>query len=762
MVAVGGVAALSWEILWQLRSTLAIGVSALGASITLAATMAGMTVGSLTAGRVLARRSRVRAVRSYGILELVIGVSGLLMLSGFAMLEVLDAWLYRITPELAPAIHLLGMALVLGPPTFSMGATVPVFQLLAQSHGTSIARLYALNTAGAATGVVLISFALLPSLGVARATAAVAFLNLAVFAASRVLPASRLEADPRPLMASPTAVASGAGGAPSFPTCLLLVFGTGFATFGLEVSWFRSLRAAFQSTTDGFAIMLTAVLVSLALGARLVPWALRRGLQPGALLAAAAVAILLATPLVERADLYVPRLWSYWLTLACWLLGSILVLGPAIVLLGMVLPWCLETFPDPARTGRLYAFNTLGAVAGSLLAAWLFLPAAGFARTSWGVAAGVAVLALVASRPSRRPAVAVATAAALGIAMLGTSSVGRDRVQGFSQPARILGFEEAEDSTVSAVEGLEDGSRYLVIDGFAASSEDAASHYMQWMGRLPMLLHPSPRRALVICFGTGQTANAVREEGAERVDVVDVSDAVFAMAGHFSTNRGVLEDPRVRRIVMDGRAWMRRVDHEYDVMTLEPMPPTFAGVNALYSTEFYELMAAKLAPGGVVAQWLPVHLLTPEATASVTASFARVFPDAVLWIDPVDTTGILVGRQDPGRNLLEDGWPGLGREVPTRTLDANDVRRGVILTPREVARFTARAEPVTDDNQLLAYRGNRERAVIGAAALQMRESNLYRIQQLARRYVHAPGASAMRRPIARSPWPTEEDRLPGP
>ena len=50
MVVVGGMAALSWEVLWQLRSTLALGASALGTSITLAATMGGMAVGAVLAG----------------------------------------------------------------------------------------------------------------------------------------------------------------------------------------------------------------------------------------------------------------------------------------------------------------------------------------------------------------------------------------------------------------------------------------------------------------------------------------------------------------------------------------------------------------------------------------------------------------------------------------------------------------------------------------------------------------------------------------
>ena len=155
------------------------------------------------------------------------------------------------------------------------------------------------------------------------------------------------------------------------------------------------------------------------------------------------------------------------------------------------------------------------------------------------------------------------------------------------------------------------------------------------MGSLPMLLHPDPERALVICFGTGQTANALRQENPEELDIVDLNRAVFDMAPFFDINEDVLNDPRVSAIVMDGRAWLRRTDRLYDVITLEPMPPNFAGVNSLYSREFYEIMADRLRPNGVVAQWLPFHLVTVHHATSVVATFRAVFPDAVLWIDPV-------------------------------------------------------------------------------------------------------------------------------
>ena len=248
------------------------------------------------------------------------------------------------------------------------------------------------------------------------------------------------------------------------------------------------------------------------------------------------------------------------------------------------------------------------------------------------------------------------------------------------------------------------GDRVLVIDGFVATSQGNVGHYMRWMGRLPMLAHPAPSRALVICFGTGQTANAVREEGPDELDIVELNPSIYRLAPYFASNRGVLDDPRVRAVTMDGRAWLRRTDRTYDVVTLEPMPPTFAGVNALYSREFYRLVASRLRPGGVVAQWLPFRLLSPETAVAITATFQETFGDALLWVDPLDESGILVGRLGPPSDDLGRLWAGLARPGEHRDMTPEQIAAAVVLEPKEVAAYAALGDIVTDDNQLLAYR----------------------------------------------------------
>lgn len=230
---------------------------------------------------------------------------------------------------------------------------------------------------------------------------------------------------------------------------------------------------------------------------------------------------------------------------------------------------------------------------------------------------------------------------------------------------------------------------------------------MAWMGRLPMLAHPAPRRALVIGFGTGQTAHAVRLEGALRIDIAEVSSAVIEVAHLFLSNGGVLSDRRVRVRISDGRAWLRRSRARYDVITLEPMPPHFAGMNSLYSREFYNTAAARLAARGVVAQWLPLHLVAPRDAASVARTFVEVFPDALLWIDPRDRTGLLVGRRPAPDIPPLRSWPGLARKGEGRDLGPAGVDAAVALFGPSLAGYASAGEVITDDNQLLAYGAGR-------------------------------------------------------
>ncbi len=701
-VALGGLAALSWEVVWQLKSSLAIGLSAVGTAITLAVTMGGMSLGSILMAGLLKRHPTKTPLRVYGILELTIGLSGLLLNIGFAAIDTVDVFVFRNVPGCSPMVHFLGIALLLGPPTLAMGATIPVLGLIARQQRMSIALLYGTNVAGASIGVVLMAFALLPELGVWLSSQLLTVVNIGVCLVIWLLgrPDSEIEPPEDPSRESPATDIEGL----SHQLSCWIVGLTGFVTFGLEVAWFRALRSALKSTSFSFAIMLASVLIPLSLSASSVPYLQRRRVPLGFLLTAATVAILLATPLIERLDLFTTVDGTYWQALPIWLGVSLALLGVPMLFLGTALPWLLERQRSAQAWGKLYSLNTLGAIAGSLAGAWLLLPNLGLAKTSWAIGLLLGVISVASFKGRSRLFSLLACALALVVAMGFESGIGHQRVVGAisKDSYKILDYEEAPDSTVSVVE-LQTGERFLVIDGFIAAGQQWTYAYMHWMGRLPMLLHPDPQHALVICFGTGQTANAVRLEEPQKLDLVDLNRAVFGKADFFPANGGVLRDPRTRAIVMDGRAWLRRTRQSYDVITLEPMPPNFVGINALYSKEFYELMTKRLNPGGVVAQWLPLHLVHPIHAASIAATFQSVFPDSVLWVDPLSFTGVLLGRFGERSEGFGTRWPGLARRRADSDVQRRKITDSIHLDREGLMRYGKLGRIITDDNQLLSY-----------------------------------------------------------
>jgi len=713
----GGAAALAWQLIWSHQLGLALGASARGVALTVATAMAGMTLGSLACGRLLRRSTPRDPVLLYGLLELAIGLLALLPAALGDGIMAADARVHRESPALAMPFTILALVLTIGPATLMMGATLPVMGLLARSGGTPLSRLYSLNTAGAAMGTLVAAFILMPRYGLGGTSLALVFAHLILalscfllFLKTRGAFSASIKEPKRnePVLEKQP---PGAG---------WIAFFSGAAAFLLEVAWFRSLKSAWFSTADSLAVMLFCFLIALALGAALAPWWRARGGSLAIPFIAAAFLVLMATPLIDRFDSVDLFQKSGALRQLSRVFIGLLVIGPPVVCLGIALPTLLDEARGPRDWARLYAVNTLGAVVGANLAAWILLPAIGPSATA-AVAAAFLSIAAMRQIPSwrNRATLACLLAAFLGMIQLMARRdphevAGANRAIG--GPVETLSLRHGPDATISVV-GFE-GGKALLINGFFTTAEvaDPRSHYLDAIGRVPMLLHPDPRHALVICFGTGQTAHAVRAEGPESLDLADLNGAVFDMAGFFEANHGVLEDPRVSRHVMDGRAWLRRTTTRYDVVTLEPMPPFFSGSNSLYSREFYELVHDRLAPGGILAQWFPLHLMSPEQAKSVAATFRDVFPDAILWFDPDSVSlsgqwdqGILIGRRESGDGTVASPlgreWPGLRSEALSgaRPLAAETIRLQLTLDPEGLARFTEGARIVTDDNQLLEY-----------------------------------------------------------
>ena len=382
-------------------------------------------------------------------------------------------------------------------------------------------------------------------------------------------------------------------------------------------------------------------------------------------------------------------------------LAGALLLALPLVPLGAIVP--LTHRAVAGERGRVLGDLLRAEVLGSL---GLALPLLWWGTGPLGVSGLLAVPLLAAAALAftgrvRGPGLLAAFAAALLLA-LGAPSA---RTPALSRPEfEVLARAEGRAFAVTVVHDRVRDERTLLTDAFRATATGPDYAYMRALGHVPALLHPRPRRAAVLAFGTGTTAGALaRHPEVESLEVLELAPEVLAQAHHFaSVNGGVLEDPRVAVTTGDGRHALARRAGAFDLITMEPLLPDAPGAVHLYTREFYDLARRALAPGGLLCQWVPPHALPPATARAVVGAFAAAFP----WtgIFQYGTQWVLVGADArpaldaarfPGEGALAEALASLGLDSPAG-LAARLVAEGEHLAPVE--------RPLTDRDPWIVHR----------------------------------------------------------
>ncbi len=668
-----GAAGLIYQVVWVKQLSLVVGVDVYAVTTAVSAFFGGLALGSALLGR---RADRLeRPFRLYALLELGIAVTGI----GTTLLLARAAPLFATLEKSAGVLAWVLPFVLVGLPAVLMGGTVPVLVRALAPARDQIARLggrlYAANTAGAIAGTLLAPFVFIPWFGVRGASLAAAAFNTVAALGALVLV---LRPRSRPRSEKPED--EGRGRTEANPTqftrqlALILYALAGGIALGYEVIWSQTVVQWTSTRSFAFAVVLATYLTGLTAGSA---WYARRADKArdawgdfGLFIAAAGLIALLEvlllgswlTPLQTKAATLafnVTHHESISMAARFFVAAGCVVLVPTF-LLGAAFPAALRLAAGADHTGRdtgaIIALNTAGGIIGTALTGFVLVPALGLERSLAVLAVAAAGVGLVAVtrganvRPLRRGAVLVCGATALLI--------------GFALPpdhlAQLLAkmrhgqlvFHETSAAGTVAIIAQKSGPnefRRLYIQGVSNSGDSMTSlRYMRLQALLPLLIHQGePKSALVIGLGTGiTTGTLLAYPGLERRVCAELLPAVVHGVGQFSGNQGVATDRRVELRVRDGRRELLRSADTYDLITLEPPPPSAAGVVNLYSRDFYALAAARLNRDGLVAQWLPLPTQTDADTRSLVQSFLDVFPYATLWTTELHEM-LLVGSLTP-------------------------------------------------------------------------------------------------------------------
>jgi spermidine synthase len=680
-----GFSGLIYESIWSHYLKLFLGHAAYAQTLVLTVFMGGMALGAWLAARISPRLRNL--LLAYALVEAITGAIALafhaLYLAGTGItFEVLIPALD--TPAAINAAKWAVAALLILPQSVLLGSTFPlisggIVRRFPHRPGATLAMLYFTNSLGAALGVLASGFYLIGKVGLPGTVMIAGALNIALAAVVWLLRGS----EPAPTAVRESALTQ--DDAQLARRILVAAFLSGMAAFAYEIAWIRMLSMVLGSSTHAFELMLSAFILGLAFGGLWIRRRIDSLAQPLATLAAmfALMAILAICTLPAYGytfDVIGTAVRTFPPTDAGYRNFNLVshavaavVMIPTTFVAGMTLPIMTSVLlrrADERAIGRVYASNTVGAIAGVLLAVHGLMPTVGLkgvVLTGALLQLAIAVLFALRQPPAPQLVRARATLAiGLGLLLLVSLFLKLDPMQMASgvyrrgqarlpAGARVLFLGDGKTATISLAE--QDGIVTIATNG----KPDATVRMdrpgdptpdeitMAMAAAVPLAMHPAPRQVANIGIGSGLTSNLVLAwPQVDRLDSIEIEPAMARAAhrGFDARVRRLFEDPRSHIHFEDAKTFFSAAKRRYDVIISEPSNPWVSGVATLFSGEFYAQIVRHLKPDGLLVQWIQIYETDLSVVASIMKALAPHFDDFAVY--STDDANILIVARPRG------------------------------------------------------------------------------------------------------------------
>jgi len=673
-----GFSGLIYQSAWSHYLGLWIGHAAYAQALVLALFMGGMAIGAAWIARVGQHQRNL--IRTYAIIEAVIGVFGLFF--HWIFVGVMHFGYDILLPAVSAPLLVdlsrwsLGAFLIL-PQTILLGMTFPlmsggVIRRFPGADGNALGGLYFTNSIGAAFGALVSAFALLPWFGLPGTMTTAAIINLLVAAL-----AFWLAREPEPV---PTRAHDDNNHMQNLAknnilrVVLLSTAISGAASFAYEIIWIRMLSMAVGSTMHAFELMLASFVAGIAFGGL---WIRRRADYTSTPLRLAGwmqigMGIAALASLAVYANAFS---WVGWMfqalgrsdgSYALYNLGTatiaIAIMLPAAFFAGTTLPLFTVTLLrngcGERSIGRVYAWNTVGAIFGVFLTIHFLIPTLGL-KLALCVAAlvdigiGLVLLRRLAENNRQMGGFALAGVMALLVVTYSlnipyntkqlASGVYRHGISAMDDNYKILSYRDGKTASVAVVQAGNDAF-FIATNGKSDASirlnenlppmADEAT--MVLAAGLPLAMHDDPQRVAVIGFGSGLTTHSfLGDERIKQVDTIEIEKEMVEGAKYFDYKvERAFNDPRSNIIIDDAKSHFAALSSEnlFDIIISEPSNPWISGVGALFSKEFYQFIPRYLKEDGIFLQWVQLYEINDDLVASIFKSLVPNFSDYAAYL----------------------------------------------------------------------------------------------------------------------------------
>ena len=751
-----GAAAITIQLLALNHLNRIFGATSASFSVALAAALAGLAWGAW-----FWCRESVTLSRRTGVFRLFLGagLAALMCIGAPTVVELIQGWLsFGFAPGSwrAHLARLLYGLFVVFPASAMLGGIVPKLAFH-QSHSKSsaeprsadqrLARLYALETLGAAIGGLCSGAWAIHVLGAAWTTAVVA-VGCFTLAASWWF--GDLTDQEEVLRSSKQAPRHSRRSSQEYGW-LAAVCVAGCASLAMEIVWVRLLVMLVGSDSLSYALVSATYLVGIGVGSHLASYLPGKSGSMPHRFAWLQLALVWVIVVQLQTFLFISNgSAQQWLQqssaggfgpLTGRLILCLCVETAGAILVGTSFAFAARGYVEEvyhggtSQAGRLYAGLTIGNVLGVILTGLFFIPLLGLQKSLW-VLAGMALVAgwiglFVSSKvhhadARRDRSRTTSVALPFGLALTSLSIV-----LGFYSPKTPIGlsqeseagqveyYREGPVATVAVVKSRDGWSKRMVLDGIIiGESSGGVDEKQQMLSALPALLGPqeSDQSVLTIGLGTGILAGQLaNQEQVKQVTCIELSESVVQAAGRFSdTNSDALNHAKISHHHGDGLQYLRHSRDTYQaiVSDAKSLPGHSANV-AFFSADYYQLCKSRLATGGLFAQWISLDS-PPDEIEIILHTFASSFENGYVGIAAPDSL-YLIGLKDIALELVDGRIDTYLQGPNAATLreygwqSHSDIRSMLWISSQEVKEWLG---PTTSVNSL-------DRPVLGALALQV-------------------------------------------
>ena len=307
------------------------------------------------------------------------------------------------------------------------------------------------------------------------------------------------------------------------------------------------------------------------------------------------------------------------------LFSSLLVLSATSILQGALFTYSCRIYslfssPGASSVGRVYVYETVGAIIGGIACTYLLIPYFNSFQAVTALALLNFVVCLVLLAPSWQKGLfqkTVVSVLSVLILFSGYSlftgqadELHHHSIKAQWQKQNLVHYQNSRYGNICVIENERQYSFFLDgIPNLITPIPDIPS--LEEFVHLPLLAHPQPTNLLILSGGVGGMINeALKHPSVEAIEYAELDPLLLELIGKFSTpfTESELNDERVTIQHIDGRLLLKETKGKYDVIFVGIQEPSNLQANRFFTKEFFALAKERLNKSGVLVLGLPGSL----------------------------------------------------------------------------------------------------------------------------------------------------------